>query len=108
MLEADEEKGLVVVGVTQLYGFYKTERPLSPGAEVAKLPEFIKEFDLPWPLIVGPKSNSEEYGVNGIPQYVVIGRDGKVKHVTVGYNEELHKQLEAAVEKALSEPVAAR
>ena len=103
MYQRLKDRGLEVVGITRLYGYYKNERDLPPDEEFKRLAEFIKEFDLPWPLVVGPQSNFEAYGVGGIPQYVVIGRDGKVASITIGYNEALHKELEASVEKALSQ-----
>jgi peroxiredoxin/outer membrane lipoprotein-sorting protein len=41
------------------------------------------------------------YGVGGIPQTVVVGRDGKVKNVFIGSGNDAN--IRAAVEKALSE-----
>ncbi len=102
-----KEKGLEVVGITKYYGYYKAERPLTPDQEFAKLKDYIDEWELPWPLIVGDNLNFEKYGVGGIPQYVVIGRDGKVASITVGYNEPLHNELRSSVEKALAQKVAA-
>lgn len=46
---------------------------------------------------------AKKYGVTGIPQTVVIGKDGKVIKVTVGFSEELGQATEAAVEKALKQ-----
>lgn len=96
-------RGFTVVGITQFYGYYKDQRDLTPDQEFAKLPEFVKEFNLPWPLIVGGKENFQAYGVNGIPQYVVIDRQGKVASITIGYSPQLHEQVRKAVEKALAE-----
>ena len=94
-------KGLEVIGVTTYYGYYKDQKNLSPEAEYVANKGHIEEFGLPWPLLFGPRDNFTNFGVSGIPHYVVIGRDGKVASVTVGYNEPLHKQLRTSVEKAL-------
>jgi hypothetical protein len=98
-----KEKGLEVVGITQYYGWYgKPDQKMTQDQEFAKLKDYIEEWELPWPLIVGDKSNFDAYGVNGIPQYVVIDRDGKVKSITVGFNEPLHAELRKSVEEALA------
>jgi peroxiredoxin len=44
---------------------------------------------------------SKKYGVSGIPQTVVIGKDGKVKKVFIGSGNE--SGIKAAVEKGLAE-----
>jgi peroxiredoxin len=44
---------------------------------------------------------SKRYGVSGIPQTVVIGKDGKVKKVFIGSGNEA--KIRAAVEAALGE-----
>jgi NAD-dependent DNA ligase len=98
-------KGLEVVAITQLYGYYKTERPLSKDDEFNRLADYIKEWSLPWPIVVSDKSNSENYGVNGIPQYVIVDRAGKVRAIHVGFSPERHEKLRNEVEKVLAEKV---
>jgi peroxiredoxin len=44
---------------------------------------------------------SKQYMVNGIPQTVVIGKDGVVKGVFVGYGPDSEKKLHDAVESAV-------
>src|SRR5690242_19758804 len=104
-----KDKGLEVIGITKYYGYYKAEnvqkRDMPKDVEFANLKSYIDEWELPWPLVVGDDSNFSNYGVGGIPQYVVIGRDGKVFSVTVGYNEPLHAELRGNVEKALAQKV---
>ena len=45
-----------------------------------------------------------EYGVRGIPMTVLIGRDGTVKNVWVGYGGDSAKEIDDAIQKALAEP----
>lgn len=107
MYQELRSKGLEVVAVTTYYGYYKTAKNLTPEAEFAKMKEYMEEWELPWPMVFGDKSNFSAYGVSGIPQYVVIDRDGKVASITIGYNEPLHAALRASVEKALNKPASA-
>ena len=108
MYEENRSKGLEIVGVTRFYGSYGAERGLSKEVEFEKMKGFKEEHKLPWPLIFGEADNFSKYGVGGIPQYVVIDRAGKVRSITVGYSEDLHKQLEKSVREALAETVAVK
>jgi len=54
------------------------------------------------PVLLDERSEvAEKYGVSGIPQTVVIGRDGKVKKVFIGAGNDA--EIRSAVEKALAE-----
>ena len=54
------------------------------------------------PVLLDEKSEvAKKYGVSGIPQTVVIGKDGKVKKVFIGSGQEA--KIKAAVEAALKE-----
>lgn len=108
MLQDWKSRGLEVVAITTYYGYYKTARNLTPEEEFAKMKDYMEEWELPWPMVFADKSNFDAYGVSGIPQYVVIDREGKVSSITVGYNEELHKQLRSSVEKALNKQSASK
>lgn len=100
-------KGLEVVGVTTYFGFFGNERGISEDQEFAKLADHVKEHNITWPVVVGPKSNPAAYGVNTSAHYVVLGRDGKVVSYTAGYSAELFSRLRADVEKSLAQPTAA-
>jgi hypothetical protein len=106
MYQEFRTKGLEVVAITTYYGYYEATKNLMPDQEFARMKDYMEKWELPWPMVFGDKSNFDAYGVSGIPQYVVIGRDGKVSSITVGYNEALHNQLRASVEKALNKSVA--
>jgi peroxiredoxin len=105
MYDQLKSKGLEVVGVTTYYGFFGNER-INKDQEFAKLADYLKEHNINWPLVVGPKSNSEAYGVADFPHYVVLGRDGKVVSSTVGFSTDLFNRLRASVEKALGQQAA--
>jgi thiol-disulfide isomerase/thioredoxin len=108
MYDELKSKGLEIVSVTGYYGFFGNERGLARDQEFAKLADHLKENNINWPLVVGPRSNAEAYGVNDIPHYVVLGRDGKVVSATVGYTTDLFHRLRASVEKALAQQAVSR
>lgn len=90
LYEEFKPQGLEIVGVTTYYGYYKREntekRDMDRDVEFGKMKEFIGEQKLPWPVMYGERGNLDAYGVTGIPHVTVIGRDGKVHSVKIGYN----------------------
>ena len=50
-------------------------------------------------LILGPKKNSTDYGVYGIPQTVIIDRKGVIRDIRVGYDPGGEASLRAEIEK---------
>jgi peroxiredoxin len=47
---------------------------------------------------------NSQYGVRGIPMTVLIGRDGTVENVWVGYGGDSAREIDDAIQKALAEP----
>ncbi len=106
------DKGLVIVGATQYYGYgwnadekhIERVEALSHQDEQAAMTQFAKHHELRHALAVMPdRSLSEKYGVTGIPQAVVIDRAGKVRMIKVGSGEPNAKALHEMIEKCLAE-----
>lgn len=106
MYDELHSKGLEVVSVTTYYGFYAKEKNITPDAEFAKMESFVAKYGLTWPVVFGDNSNSENYGVSGIPHFVIIDRSGKVNSITVGYSADLHAKMRKTVEDLLAKQVA--
>ena len=65
---------------------------------------FVKENNYTFTVLMDEKGKwGNSYNVRGIPQSVVIGRDGTVKKVFVGFGEGMEKEMRAAIEEALKE-----
>ena len=61
--------------------------------------QFVKQTGLSVPVLMDTEGRvGEQYGVEGIPQTVVIGKNGKVSKVFVGFGPELPDQLKKAVD----------
>ncbi|NUQ71889.1 MAG: hypothetical protein HUU17_13870 [Chthonomonadales bacterium] len=103
MLEELGPKGLSVVGVTNYYGTFGTEKNLTPEQEYTRYADHIKEYKITWPVLFGPRTNNDNYGVSGIPHYVLIDRKGIVRKMSIGFSEPLHQQFRVEVEKLLAE-----
>ncbi|HRF59193.1 MAG TPA: TlpA disulfide reductase family protein [Fimbriimonadaceae bacterium] len=107
LYEANKDKGLVVVGVTSYYGFYKQEnaqkRDMEKDTEFAKMGEFIKDHSMTWPVIYTDKANYDLYGVSGIPHVVLIDKKGAVHKIKVGYSPDSFAEFRKVVEALLKE-----
>ncbi len=83
-------KGLVFFGV-------------NAGEDAATVKEFLKDSKLEVPVALDEKNEiSPLYKVEGIPQTLLIGKDGKVQVVHVGYSSQLGKLLTKEIEALLA------
>jgi thiol-disulfide isomerase/thioredoxin len=100
------EKGLDVIGVTRLYGYYddgKTREQNIPAMREANLvSKFVKEQKLSYPMVLLGKMDSfQDYAVTGLPHVVLIDRKGVIRRVFTGMYSE--KSFLVAVKKLLDE-----
>lgn len=103
MYDELKDQGMEIVSVTRYYGYYNTERELTPEQEYAKMADFKKEFNMSWDIVFTDASVFTDYGVTGIPTLVVVGRDGNVKKFHVGYSPDSFAKLRKEVEAMLKE-----
>lgn len=106
MYEELHSKGLEVVSVTSFYGFFDQEQKLSADQEFAKMDGFVSKYGMTWPVVFSDNTNAENYGVSGIPQFVIIDQSGKVNSITVGYSPDLHAKMRKTIEDLLAKKVA--
>lgn len=108
------DDGLVIVGVTRFYNYAwdaenekasRQQDSVPAEAELEMLAKFRASHELEHGFVVAPKdgSVSKAYGVSGIPQAVLIDREGKVRMLKVGSGEKNAKALHAAIEELLAE-----
>jgi thiol-disulfide isomerase/thioredoxin len=110
-------QGFRVVFATELYGYFGAERNLSPEAEFERDREYftkaegftvpIAVSDRPIPEVVNgrpvytPDKNLAAYKVGGIPQIQLIDKQGKIRLIMTGYDDENESKLSAMIEKLL-------
>lgn len=90
-----KSKGVEVIGLT-------TENPQTDAEDVKK---FTKEFKITYP--VGWANPQMQVGLmsgrNGIPQTLILGRDGKVRNHFVGFSAPISvPQMKAALDEAIA------
>jgi len=119
--KAHRDGGLEVVGVT-FYNSEATHPPVRFDKEAGKLTpvpkgskaddqvtlrDFVAHHKLENRMLALPYEEAlktfEAYGVNGLPQFVVIDREGVVRLVRVGETEQTLAAVEAEVKKLLAE-----
>jgi thiol-disulfide isomerase/thioredoxin len=100
--EKFERAGLVVVGVTQYYGFFGEREKLSSGEELAALKGLKAARGAKLGFVIGPRSNFDAYGVGGLPVTVFIDRVGRVRAVRTGGAS--GEEIETLIRTLLAEP----
>jgi peroxiredoxin len=76
--------------------------PISRGEKRTTVEEYIAKMGYTFPIgLYGDQSIYRKYASNYIPRSFVVGRDGKVVYVAVGYDEQIAKEIDAAISEAL-------
>jgi thiol-disulfide isomerase/thioredoxin len=97
------EKGLVILGVTRLYGESYGLPPV-PEEQIAFLKNFREKEKLPYDLVVMRDISAHAmYGANALPHAVLVDRKGKIRYIETGTSPLRMSQMQAAVEKLISE-----
>ncbi|MBL9122945.1 MAG: TlpA family protein disulfide reductase [Planctomycetaceae bacterium] len=107
------DKGLVIIGVTNYYKYgWNAEQQraepvegITPEQERLALEEFAKHHELKHRFAVMPEMSdfAEKYGVQGIPQVVVIDRQGKIRLIKVGSGPENAEAIQTMLDRLLGD-----
>ena len=114
------KQGFRVVMATELYGYFGTERGLTPEVEFERDREYWAHEGLNVPIAVqdqrgrpvpgangvtaaAENPNDAAYKVGGIPQIHIIDKRGVIRLIMVGYDEANEASLAKLIEKLLKE-----
>jgi thiol-disulfide isomerase/thioredoxin len=113
-------QGFQVVLATQLYGYFAQERPLTAAAEFDRDKTYFAEHGLDVPIAVGdqvmakvvngkveyspgPNPNDTAFKVGGIPQIMLIDKQGRIRLMMVGYDDANESKLAKMIEGLIKE-----
>jgi thiol-disulfide isomerase/thioredoxin len=113
-------KGFRVVLATRIYGYFGSEQGLTPEVEFERDREYWAHEGLNVPVAVGDRTppgvraadgsytyiedpNDAAYKVGGIPQIHIIDKQGRIRLIMVGYDDENEASLARLIEKLLKE-----
>jgi len=113
------DKGLIIIGLTRKYNYTwnaetgrasrRAEGENTETEEHAMLEQFAKHHKLKHVFAIQKdRAISDFYGVSGIPQVVLIDRQGKVHLIRVGSGEQNAQDVEAMLKKLIGTKTAAR
>ena len=102
---------------TELYGYFESERNLTPEQEIARDREYYKHYQLDVPIAIEParsttngataapiqSPNIAAYKVSGIPQIVILDARGNIRLIMIGYDDANEASLVSFIEKLLTE-----
>ncbi len=99
------DKGLILIGVTRLYGTYSDgkvrEKSITAVKELSLISSFLKSRKISFPVAVLNKDDSfRDYAVSGLPHVVLIDKKGVIRRVFIGMYS--RKSFEKALETLLN------
>ena len=110
------DKGLVILGSTNYYNYKWDEAAgkavsapkdevVAPEVELAMLEKFRESHKLHHGFFVNPKGSNyaKSFAVSGIPQAVLLDKEGKIQLIRVGSGEANAKAIEAKIEELLAQ-----
>lgn len=111
------KRGLETVFVTQLYGFFDKQEDLKPEDELAADREYyVNHHQVPFKIAIESRpinsengspdvreDNEARYFVGGIPQIMLLDKQGIVRLVMVGWDPANEAKMMQMIEKLLSE-----
>jgi thiol-disulfide isomerase/thioredoxin len=109
------DKGLVIIGLTRYYNYTWDEaaaRPkrasgeekATPEQEQEMLAKFAENKNLHHRLAIQKdKSMSDHYAVSGIPHFVVIDREGKIRLFRIGGGSQNTQAIEEMIQKLIAD-----
>ncbi len=110
------DKGLVILGSTNFYNYKwddeagkavrgESEGSVTPEEELAMLEKFRESYKLHHGFFVNGKGSdyAASFAVSGIPQAVLLDKQGKIQMIRVGSGEANAKALEAKIEELLAQ-----
>lgn len=71
----------------QIYGVMSEEKQLEPAKQL------LEKKNIRFPMLVGNDAVKNDYGVEGVPAYILIDKQGKVAFVSLGFSEEMENEI---------------
>lgn len=106
MYEDLNEKGLEIIGLTRLHGYYKDDIQdrgrVEADEELRLINDFVDRNGIKYPVAVSREGQSfDTYKISGIPTLVLIDRTGRIASITVGagHPDSLRRTIESLLEK---------
>ena len=101
LYEEYHDRGLVIVGPTQLYGYISRGQTATPEEELAYMNgDYKAQYPIPpWMGVPISTDNFLDFGVNTTPTLVLVDRDGIVQRYNPG--DLSHEELVALIEPLL-------
>jgi thiol-disulfide isomerase/thioredoxin len=107
------DKGFIILGITSDQGYTWDESnqravrgtDVSHDEELKMLASFRNHYELKHGFVITPKGGeyNRSLGVSGIPQAVLLDKQGKIRMIKVGSGESNARALESEIQKLLQE-----
>jgi len=100
-------QGLEVVAVTTYYGFFSPDatrtRDMPKDEEFARMPAMLQKQGVSWPMVYTDRETLSDYGVTGIPQIMLIDKQGRIRKIDLGFSEAKMSRFRQEIHGLLAE-----
>jgi tetratricopeptide (TPR) repeat protein len=97
-----KDQGLEVVSVTTYYGFFGAEKDIPREKEYEMMKGKLAEQGVTWPMVYVERDTLADFGVSGIPQHVLLDREGRIQAIDLGFSYEKFGRLRSRAEELLA------
>lgn len=102
-----KDRGFTVVALTTYYGHFGSERArtkdMPRDEEFARMPAMLKEQGVTWPMVYTDRATMNAYGVTGIPQIMLLDKQGRIRKIDLGFSEAKMERFKTEIEALLAE-----
>ena len=96
------DRGVAILGITSFQGMYRDletgemegspAEKLSREREIELTASFIEKHEMTWPCAISDRSVFDpKYGIQGIPTFVILDREGKIRLIQTGIGQKQQK-----------------
>lgn len=102
-----KSRGFEVVALTTYYGFFGSEnqrtKDMPRDVEFARMPAMLAQQQVTWPMVYTDRATMTDYGVTGIPQIMLLDKQGRIRKIDLGFSEAKMARFKAEIEALLAE-----
>jgi len=102
-----KSRGFEVVALTTYYGFFGSEnqrtKDMPRDVEFARMPAMLAQQQVTWPMVYTDRATMTAYGVTGIPQIMLLDKQGRIRKIDLGFSEAKMARFKAEIEALLAE-----
>lgn len=100
-------RGLEIVSLTTYYGFFGADhaktRDMPRDEEFSRMPAMLRDQGVAWPMVYTDRDTMKAFGVTGIPQIMVLDKQGRIRKIDLGFSEQKMARFKSEIDALMRE-----